>query len=1224
MAALAPPDLKRKEGTGITPEDENVRTSFHQHAFTRSHSAVHQFSDMVDVVHKASRIPYVYQSSLEERELSGFDKSRIDTPRAKDLLGTAPEWPLLKQGPFGRLVLALDVFLGFLCLGVDGIADECGLVEPYTELIMVPPDPIVLTEIVSPEDGPPEPGSCLVHHWNEDLARGPEHCTPITNQHCIIMDNVDYYDGVPEKVAVGVPVLMRTLDITRPAGKDKHRRWRFKGNNMHYTVSYHDDSLGNERPEKKFIHPLWDWRNGSTVSIGVWSFHVSVRKDSRSDFKFVLLTPITRRPEAICELALRLFGINPHYTISASNKALPAIVLKSWAVRLYGWCATPIVDLSETPILVGGPLPEGYWSRLGDSILASFNFGFKRIIPPADPLQRIQVAVQGERNAYSVMYNCRPGSKPVARLSYEEKMDLKDKKESIPQDDTSLAYIAINDDFESRELDYSYLIQMLSRRKMSPANCMLEFDEHDPRDRRFVMEFAEDVCKVWVAESHAFIVLYDNGNMQRCEPDKFKAPNALMQPLVVEPVVPVNSKSNDIQGTNKRLIEVMAQRDTTIAPEDHTLIEEFVTYTVEHFFKYSGKSSLVKVSLEYVLEKQESEKKRQTIEESILASLREEIGWNKTFTKKENDGGERDGIKAEPRVITMKERDRVKAHYLAYIYALKEFIKAMPFIMVGCQVSEIEDKIRSICGYASGDVLFEGDLSRMDGRKSLIARVLFDRLLQALFRGRERGEARMLHMLTIGMKLKSANGVKSTNGFAQASGMPDTTENNSYENAYMMYKAKRIDGSDPDDAWDWLKKSIAVSGDDSLGCNLSKLAYERSVIGNGHKPKFFRRGRLEPFGFLGRLYGPGPGICSQVVTSVQDPARIMIKFTITPTHLTTQDERRKRLFDKACAIITSDPFSPHISIVAQSILRAGKTTYDWDYVENFDLNYNIDHGKYNNSGDDWTFVAFASAWPSADFDSMDQYFSRDLTFDQIEIHPNFCQVKRIDKPGLSLMTKSLDHNEKAQIKQFANIPSPMLSDGPGTDPAEGAAFRKAVGSAIKQHSAIVSSDNAQVSSSSKRVVVTGDGPNRTSPRQKPVRVKEKTPALCAGRASPIEDIDTSTGLVTSRIVEISSEQATLPLPPPSAVTTPPGPTVEPISDGTSIQGRQAKDSRMSKDKMQSSSPQFSAHALAAQRRSQLRAGLVDLAASTKDGRVPGPMAMAILTADMKEKLGMQA
>jgi hypothetical protein len=171
----------------------------------------------------------------------------------------------------------------------------------------------------------------------------------------------------------------------------------------------------------------------------------------------------------------------------------------------------------------------------------------------------------------------------------------------------------------------------------------------------------------------------------------------------------------------------------------------------------------------------------------------------------------------------------------------------------------------------------------------------------------------------------------------------------------------------------------------------------------------------EPFRFLGRLYPP-VSIAKSVRNSCQDPERIYVKFTCTYTPLFKEVDRRERLFQKACAVITTDPESPYISQVANSVLAAAKREYDWDYqrVDTM-MNYCVDGGTYTNHWAEWMEKAHRESQPTADWAAFEEYWNTDLTWEEIEEHPCFCELIDHDFKGCAKMTVELDHVTKELV-----------------------------------------------------------------------------------------------------------------------------------------------------------------------------------------------------------------
>jgi len=953
---------------------------------------------MIQVVLASGRTPYVYQSSEEERQACNIDDKRL--------------------GELSRL---------------DPTSEEAG----------------------------DQPGSCLIHLWPEDLKRGPEHRTPITDRHVILMRNVDYYLDFT-KIAIGVPIMLYTLDIDKPSHRDSTCHWRFnQENELLYTAHYTCSRTGMTKT-KSFKHKLWDWKHGTTVAIGDYTFKVTVRKPAKSGdgkksrYKFVLLDPVHREEPTLEDLALRAFGVNPHHRHSPQYEGFWEAWSKSLVLRALSSCWPYDEDLQETPLTIDGDLPSDFLQQVVKATRRKLGFTPKKMVDGvAKPLKRVQPVMRGNRNNYCIMHVELVGRPPPARLTQAEKVESQNSAKAVEADDSLMTLVTVLGSYDYYELNHHDFVEMTTRKKLALSDCRVQFNQQVHAQRATICEMIQDLYDVQI-EDMVYLTLYDRGNNGCCPYDSPNTLTPLMRPLVEVPVAPVLSMDNEIAATNARLLDISAPPDSTPSLALRDIIHEYVKLTCQHHTAITGAEYLKPVPLEEVLLRQDTEAKRKSVRDSILADVRPRPGH--VFTKKENDGGEAGEIKAEPRLITSQQHDHTKAPYLGYIYAIKEMMKTLPFVIVGYTIPEIEAKIRDICARSEDGTAFEGDLSRMDGRKGLASRILWGAMLDEKFEGEDKAKVQECHEHVIGMMTVSKTGVKVNTGFAQGSGMPDTTDHNSYENGLLMYSAKRLEGVSIPDAWHWLCTCVGVSGDDSFGVNLGADSYNAAVLQNGHKPKYKGVGREDPFCFLGRVYGPGPIYVKDEVNSIQNPERSLIKLVSTPHKFTTIKQRRRFLFEKFCASKTSDPNTPHTSIIADCVIRAGRAEYGWEFFRNVkELNYNVrsdgdDDSSYSNDvSGGWADELIRRIWQEVDFDSMDEYFSRDLTFDEIEEHPVFTNYKLRRELELTYLEKTSLDNEPAEVAQYGNVNKVELNTSSAcADPKNGIVFKEAYRTTLQE------------------------------------------------------------------------------------------------------------------------------------------------------------------------------
>jgi len=906
----------------------------------------------------------------------------------------------------------------------------------------------------------PADGSSLVHYWNEDKRRGHQHRSSVHRRHVIVMSMVDFYIQL-RKIDIGLPILLRTLYITAPCGRERHRRYNFNSDNkLTYIVNSHSGSLSGERSEKTFNHPIWDFNNGAEVSLGEWSYKVYVRyPQSDSDYKFVLLMPIAREPKSITQLLLASLGVNPRYTHHSAYKGVVKTVAFAVTQRIvqraFGPRFSPHEDLCE-PVLLGC---NASWSWR-ETLARVFCLAVRSQPPAAPPLRHLEVNVRGTRNSYSVLVVNTPGKKPVCNPTYAELVN-RCEDDTLEVDETCLVHIALCGDFSGLVLDYCDFVKICSRERISAADAVEQFNQRVPADRAFLLDFLKDTKGNFDADAIPFLQLYECSNMNYIGPVNAKGMRPLMRPLVATPVGPMESAANEAKAVNTRLLAVMSgPSETLISPKITDYGREFIGHLHRHWVAATGLQFIEPWCYESVIEHQDTPHKRNTIETSICADdarpLRKSNG---AFVKKENDGGECDGkLKAEPRIISTKERDKVKAKFLGYMYALKALLTTLPCSAVGRNVKEVEQLVQRVAQRSANGRLFEGDLSRQDGRKDIQWRVIFSAILNKFFKDGHSLKTQELHMLTVGMKMRTKHGHKYNSGFAEGSGVPDTTINNTLENIFLTYTAKRDEGYSSQDAWEWVLQCCGFAGDDSFGCDLKEASFVTAASNLHHKAKYKSAHLDGTLGFIGRKFGPTVRVLRTVVSSIQDPSRIMVKFTCCGDTLPDHVDRLRRLFDKARAVLTTDALSPYLSAVARCIICAGKREYDWNFSKNYDLNYLLTSSgetvTYHQEKGMWMDVLYRQAWPCTDLQGMFNYYSVPRSFEEIELHPVFRHDKHVPSKDLSIIDRPLNHTEPDEVVQYGKVNVKLATvNEDGTKhhghPSNAPKYRKALLSAVR-------------------------------------------------------------------------------------------------------------------------------------------------------------------------------
>jgi len=996
-----------------------MKRAFQVFPLTATRKANVQLEDMYRIVHMAGLSPYAYQASGTERELClkhdrslAYAKPSAAEPLSADPVRHRFAMPY-SQLETDRFATARTPEDGTDCkTSAASLSDKASLCGMFAECIKQWRTR-TLEEMVRfcvPFHGSNDvansidshdscfdnvaSGSSLVHHWDEDLKRGEEHCTALHPDHVILCNNIDYHmtarpDDPPErvfgKIDTGNCIMFRTLDITKPAFKDDHRYWRFEHDTCVYT-SYHFN--GHYKEEKKFQHKIWDWRGGSTVDLGLHVYEVHVRKEPSSDYKFVLLTPVAMNVVPVRTLFWAAFGYEPRYSSGDAFDSLEASLdCRAWTKRRLPRSARP--SLSEV---------------MQQAFLRATGKGKSSLIPSPRP-ERLKVTYKGSRSYWHILTSRSIGGVQNA------------------DDDGDVTWISVDGEYDSLGIPHGAWMQMLSKEKLTPHGVSEEFPcmKDQVTTRNTVIDCVKDLKGTRV-DSGPFLLIYSHGDMggPGIVPDKPRSMQPLMTRIVQVPIAPMKTRENDRMAVHARCVGIQQPAGEQVPPHILEWMDDFVAH-------YTRGKHCRLWSMAEVLEQQDTAAKIASVCRSILENEDEDFVHD-GFLKMENDGGECTGqAKLEPRNI-VAAGGRLKAEYMSAIYPFKRAVtKAAPFIAVGWTPEKLESRVQSLCRRVVANTVYEGDISRMDGRKSIVGRILFSKLLAGSFRGAERKKVLQMHLDSVDMAVKTGNNVRYRTGLSLGSGIPDTTDNNSWDMGFMCYCSKRATGAGHDETIAWLESNVLVSGDDSLvadGKDFEKN-FAPTVALCGHKAKLEVR-RDVPFTFLGRMYAR-PELTAVKAVNMQRPSTVFTKFTCTPTTLVTDKSRRHRLFLKACAVMTTDPETPYLSTLAKCILKAGKAEYNWEFERVFTaLNYNVEAvGVYTSQEEDWMAAAIHKEHPRTDWGSLDDYFSQPLSFEMIEKHPGFTDHVPIDlsrHPTVSFFARDLDRNTIQISRGEGNAP----------------------------------------------------------------------------------------------------------------------------------------------------------------------------------------------------------
>jgi hypothetical protein len=388
-----------------------------------------------------------------------------------------------------------------------------------------------------------------------------------------------------------------------------------------------------------------------------------------------------------------------------------------------------------------------------------------------------------------------------------------------------------------------------------------------------------------------------------------------MKPIVDGAVVPSNCRNND-----KRMVE---ERITNLQKKV-VGISSFVERTTREFLELfigANRGTLHPLSNEEVHLRQGTPTQRR-----VMLMSEDEISSDRTvdfFMKTE----------AYPKVtdprgigVLNKVDKRV---YAAYIYALQDYMKTMPWyafglsnIDIACRVSELAQR---------NDLLIETDFSRMDGHINTPARLVELGAVMGLFDPRYHSDLYEANASQMELDAVTTNGVRFHTGLARIPGSMHTSVFNTLVNACVAYQAIRRTRNPftgkyfcPENAWNMLG---IYGGDDGLTPFVPSNIYEKAAAEAGQKLTAVVRKRGETVRFLARVYSPD--VWTGDVNSCHDIKRAISKFHVI-TRLPANVSKERKLQEKSFAYFLSDKHTPVLGdFVSKAIELFPMTAEGW-------------------------------------------------------------------------------------------------------------------------------------------------------------------------------------------------------------------------------------------------------------------------------------------------------
>jgi len=389
---------------------------------------------------------------------------------------------------------------------------------------------------------------------------------------------------------------------------------------------------------------------------------------------------------------------------------------------------------------------------------------------------------------------------------------------------------------------------------------------------------------------------------------------AFMTPFIHGAFAPDATKQNEVQGIKGRITDVKPPV-FVMTPHVAKLIREFV----ERFIPNRSMHELDPVDDDYVLDAQNKPTQRRILADSecMLPERRA-----KTFNKKEAYGNVKD-----PRIITTINGVD-KREYSKFIYAFAALFKRQPWYAFGKGPPMVAQRVAHIL---SGSMMATNtDFSRFDGHGSNLMREVERAALLRAFRPQYHASIIELHRSQYNLAAVGAFGTKYEQGFARASGSPETSLFNSLVNAFVAFCALRgtmRNGSFMDADTAYLALGI-YGGDDGITADVDVTAYKRaaSMVGQDITVEPVTRG-MPGIKFLARVYSPD--VWFGDLNTCCDLPRTLSKFHTTVAMRSNVTPVMK-LLEKTRCLLLSDRHTPIVGEFCAAVENAygGEIPYE--------------------------------------------------------------------------------------------------------------------------------------------------------------------------------------------------------------------------------------------------------------------------------------------------------
>nr|QUS52665.1 RNA-dependent RNA polymerase [Mute swan feces associated noda-like virus 4] len=386
---------------------------------------------------------------------------------------------------------------------------------------------------------------------------------------------------------------------------------------------------------------------------------------------------------------------------------------------------------------------------------------------------------------------------------------------------------------------------------------------------------------------------------------------AFMSPIIHGAFAPSDTLANEQWCIKSRITDIKTAPLKLTAYIDECM-REFAEMLVP------DANSLDPCDLERVYAQQNRPTQRRILEASELETPRRKF---KCFSKREANANCKD-----PRNIsTINGPD--KRDFSQFVYPFSDLLKQAPWYAFGKTPLEISQRVVDVL--ADAETAVNTDFSRFDGRISNLLRHLETIVFTRAFKRCYLPE--LLDLLRSQQNLTGTgrHGTSYNSGTSRGSGSPETSPNNTFDNAFVGYLALRSEpyrGSRRTAQQAWEALGI-YGGDDGMTPKVTVKAYERAASQLGLKLECdqVKRGEIG-ITFLARIYGPD--VWYGNTSSCCDIPRQLSKFHTT-VNLPAGITATQKLQEKARSFFLTDKNTPLVGALATKVVELfGEVAYD--------------------------------------------------------------------------------------------------------------------------------------------------------------------------------------------------------------------------------------------------------------------------------------------------------